>query len=238
MPPPTSSGSFNGAAPARARNVRELEPTKLPTNVLQRGRARAGAECDQPTFAGSVIKLLQRGRARAGAECSLVSDSRHPAYSGLQRGRARAGAECARTLRRASTRPRCFNGAAPARARNALRLNSVGHVFRASTGPRPRGRGMANPASRRAAGDAALQRGRARAGAECGQAHGRPPRDRRFNGAAPARARNEGESLEVLGNMLMGFNGAAPARARNAAAAPLPASQAALQRGRARAGAE
>ncbi len=59
----------------------------------------------------------------------------------------------------------------------------------ASTGPRPRGRGML---ARGPAGALryALQRGRARAGAEWQLAAGLARRRMRFNGAAPARARN------------------------------------------------
>ena len=63
--------------------------------------------------------------------------------------------------------PHRFNGAAPARARNAPSTRS-GHLNNgsASTGPRPRGRGMAPKPS-------------AAPAASC------------FNGAAPARARND-----------------------------------------------
>ena len=89
----------------------------------------------------------------------------------------------------------------------------------------------------------ALQRGRARAGAEClhvfiglvivldGFNGAAPARARNavpgvhkpqdcpggFNGAAPARARNDFESCVKLWQARSGFNGAAPARARNGA---------------------
>ena len=59
-----------------------------------------------------------------------------------------------------------------------------------------------------------LQRGRARAGAECHLRNGHPGRPRCFNGAAPARARNAAGTLsDPFGQAC--FNGAAPARARN-----------------------
>ena len=61
-----------------------------------------------------------------------------------------------------------FNGAAPARARNACRshFGATSNQL-ASTGPRPRGRGMrANPSLELRL-PIMLQRGRARAGAEC-----------------------------------------------------------------------
>ena len=60
-----------------------------------------------------------------------------------------------------------FNGAAPARARNGRHGNQRDHHVHASTGPRPRGRGM------------------------CCQFGGALLVWRSFNGAAPARARND-----------------------------------------------
>src|ERR1700689_3393729 len=87
--------------------------------VLQRGRARAGAECQPVHFVTLSMSWLQRGRARAGAECRIVL-------------------ELVAILLLASTGPRprgrgvglitcwrgrilwSFNGAAPARARSDL----------------------------------------------------------------------------------------------------------------------
>ena len=159
--------------------------------------------------------MLQRGRARAGAECVMgmaTEQANYTSFNGAAPARARNVDELA-VLRQP---PRRFNGAAPARARNAeiLRRDS-GAWSLASTGPRPRGRGMVMPADhsqtramslqrgRARAGaewsrpilanDAVklLQRGRARAGAECSQIQDRRKRHlARFNGAAPARARN------------------------------------------------
>ena len=62
-----------------------------------------------------------------------------------------------------------FNGAAPARARNATdSRSSMPRLAHASTGPRPRGRGMRTQLSKLLRQRAyELQRGRARAGAEC-----------------------------------------------------------------------
>ena len=92
-----------------------------------------------------------------------------------------------------------FNGAAPARARNVKRIVQVDSDLRWQ-----------------------LQRGRARAGAECGisvsMVRDHP---RRFNGAAPARARNVDRSVCESDATIIGFNGAAPARARNVCDAKL-----------------
>jgi len=88
------------------------------------------------------------------------------------------------------------------------------NITDASTGPRPRGRGMNPPVAQGRTGALMLQRGRARAGAECQCDGGRSAKDICFNGAAPARARNGSRSGQ--GSRRNGcFNGAAPARARN-----------------------
>jgi len=108
---------FNGAAPARARNAASLSRISSIFSMLQRGRARAGAECfgagigmvcagqastgPRPRGRGMALVydrfvtpfVLQRGRARAGAECVQGSANLLPVVL-LQRGRARAGAEC------------------------------------------------------------------------------------------------------------------------------------------------
>ena len=136
-----------------------------------------------------------------------------------------------------------FNGAAPARARNGGLARFGRRLRQASTGPRPRGRGMMVGAIKDFVCNLWLQRGRARAGAEWPTAVEMPPGERSastgprprgrgmdchresrlqpmlcFNGAAPARARN-GSHCRPKTNPGRGFNGAAPARARNGGAA-------------------
>ena len=94
-------------------------------------------------------------------------------------------------------------------------LLDIPDLWLASTGPRPRGRGMEYFGSF-APTLKMLQRGRARAGAECkSDAKIGEFVDSCFNGAAPARARNETDLICALRFSDMGFNGAAPARARN-----------------------
>ena len=112
-----------------------------------------------------------------------------------------------------------FNGAAP----RVWEMSSwpPWRNTSASTGPRPRGRGISAFYVRhcRAALRPKLQRGRARVGAECAAAGGSTKRkqgNRRFNGAAPARALDFGTSLQLKPGCLR--------------------SQFLLQRGRARAG--
>ena len=208
-------------------------------DALQRGRARAGAECGGVDEGLDLALVLQRGRARAGAEWSGNGLTISGVLT-LQRGRARAGAEWV-ILGKVSHFYACrFNGAAPARARN-------GSVARVND---PEG--------------LELQRGRARAGAECRQTPHLHAGTRSFNGAAPARARNEraqpagdcgGDGLQ-RGRARAGaewrpkgmgsaprcvrFNGAAPARARNDVCphCGFVDDRDVLQRGRARAGAE
>ena len=109
--------------------------------VLQRGRARAGAEINTSRLVGPVNITLQRGRARAGAEI-----------------RALAFGSCQRT--------NSFNGAAPARARKSSTRPSGSRSSRMLQ----RGRARAG-AEIACGGSSwrlslMLQRGRARAGAE------------------------------------------------------------------------
>jgi len=70
VPPHRGRGrsSFNGAAPARARNFDGFARRHAWAQKLQRGRARAGAEFDARRGGDALAALLQRGRARAGAE--------------------------------------------------------------------------------------------------------------------------------------------------------------------------
>ena len=74
--PKSPGGGFNGAAPARARNVIDVVAGIVVVSELQRGRARAGAEWGTLTTADSAPATLQRGRARAGAECLIAECNR------------------------------------------------------------------------------------------------------------------------------------------------------------------
>ncbi len=183
--------SFNGAAPARARNVaasyrRIATSAMASTGPRPRGRgmpigtgipARPAASTG-PRPRGRGMRCTCTGVAVLGIVCfngAAPARARNDAHViwpsdaallGLQRGRARVGAEC-QGQRSADIRQSCFNGAAPARARNLdYQPQSAAPV-------------------------AALQRGRARAGAECCRAwRTRQSCWRCFNGAAPAWARN------------------------------------------------
>src|SRR6266852_773658 len=85
--------------------------------MLQWGRARAGAEFLLALVAEELRDgELQWGRARAGAELQIWTRSALREVM-LQWGRARAGAELIQFARTSGT-SNCFNGAAPARARN------------------------------------------------------------------------------------------------------------------------
>ena len=183
-------------------------------------------------------EVLQRGRAPAGAECK--ASARTVGFNGAAPARARSETTGRATVREFGRNS--FTGAAPARARSGAPHR---HPALASTGPRPRGRGVAliGIASSRSPSFNGAAPARARsAWIGC---------DRRspvgFNGAAPARAREENRSGECRSC----FNGAAPARARSVepwqllqrGRAPAGAGWARfrrhwLQRGRARAGAE
>ena len=159
---------FNGAAPARARNERRDTGPSTVTLASTGPRPRGRGMCSAPrSTTGVSAEQLQRGRARAGAEWLVMCQTagaltasfngaapararnvssrdnavRTPATR-LQRGRARAGAECtsfdapAKRAAVASTGPR-------PRGRGMVALAKIhGVPFRASTGPRPRGRGM------------------------------------------------------------------------------------------------
>ncbi len=211
---PGNTSSFNGAAPAWARNFHPDAGFVPAQYSLQRGRARVGAELRRKSRSTSRWEKLQRGRARVGAEFASVF---HGNVIGA-RGFNGAAPAWARNSSRADSSKLVesgFNGAAPAWARNSCGwTNSNAPIKEASTGPRPRGRGIRqhhqlpmHPACR-------LQRGRARVGAEFGVfAHARG-RERGFNGAAPAWARNS-PSRSPPSISSNSFNGAAPAWARN-----------------------
>ena len=157
-----------------------------------------------------INSTLQRGRARAGAECAPVAAGLATGgFNGAAPARARNGDEQYKQKLR-----RCFNGAAPARARNECYGNPI-HVLKASTGPRPRGRGM-------------VRRGRLTSS-----------RRRGFNGAAPARARNATASRHRAQARQSASTGPRPrGRGMYAVTGNVRRHFAMLQRGRARAGAE
>ena len=161
------TSGFNGAAPARARNVAG-------------GAEGSGAE--------GVASTGPRPRGRGMLIIFRPLFGRELCFNGAAPARARNGSGSGGIGRRRTG----FNGAAPARARNdAATPVAPTSARRASTGPRPRGRGMrtislwetpaayrfngAAPARARNAPSALksqpsnlmLQRGRARAGAEC-----------------------------------------------------------------------
>ena len=86
---------FNGAAPARARRSFLVAFKPEFENKLQWGRARAGAEIEKRSAPPQKRLGLQWGRARAGAEMDRAELRINPSL-GLQWGRARAGAEMSR----------------------------------------------------------------------------------------------------------------------------------------------
>ena len=181
--------SFNGAAPVGARKAKAVVPHHRLHFLLQRGRARGGAEGRLPQFLLDCVgdgfngaapvgarkepsshsstssggastgprpwgrgrpppsntfrwcTPLQRGRARGGAEGPGPTESPwHPQW--LQRGRARGGAEGRKTSCRPGHGAQSFNGAAPVGARKVnWNWGGIGPCSRASTGPRPWGRG-------------------------------------------------------------------------------------------------
>ena len=65
--------SFNGAAPARARNVALPIPAMPPIRPLQRGRARAGAECC--AVEGGVVGLIHGFNGAAPARARNAESS-------------------------------------------------------------------------------------------------------------------------------------------------------------------
>src|SRR5665213_2857024 len=205
---------FNGAAPARARNEFGDVGMQINRRALQRGRARAGAECEWRSTVGAESRGFNGAApARARNAVKLDGPLRLPfGFNGAAPARARNAILPPHPFGAAQG----FNGAAPARARNEKQHpRGTCKGILASTGPRPRGRGMTMNVGVSARPVCMLQRGRARAGAECGEF---------------------GNRQTLLNNC---FNGAAPARARNVVAmTSLPFQLELLQRGRARAGAE
>ena len=228
--------------------------------LLQRGRARAGAECTTGPVLKSGLNELQRGRARAGAECGRRrprKNQQSESFNGAAPARARNGSswpsarpsQCfngaaparARNAPPSSAKqlePPRFNGAAPARARNGEEWSRCQNEIPASTGPRPRGRGMVMDPEYVLA-PPWLQRGRARAGAEWSPIGPSTARARsRFNGAAPARARNDYETRDRQTPITALQRGRARAGAEWSGRIAFCIGHRRLQRGRARAGAE
>ena len=177
------AGSFNGAAPARARNVvsrcsRIWREVIASTGPRPRGRGMCVPTVLPDLSTRASTGPRPRGRGMQPTQSRLCFNGAAPArarnaksrrlLAWLQRGRARAGAECARyaaasvVLCDASTGPR-------PRGRGMCAATSVQQraAIAASTGPRPRGRGMIIAEL-----NDALKNGLS------------------FNGAAPARARN------------------------------------------------
>jgi len=143
------------------------------------------------------------------------------------------------TLWREGYRRTCASMGPRPRGRGMFRLwKRVNRRRRASMGPRPRGRGMADITPTMLQ-DASRFNGAAPARARNGHRYiFTQLRARGFNGAAPARARNE-LRLNRHSALTCCFNGAAPARARNGPVGIALANAAVmLQWGRARAGAE
>ncbi len=167
------SSRFNGAAPAPdASQAKVVERFRHGHDIvsLQRGRARAGAEFGPASegikYFSTFRRMLQRGRARAGR--GIPSARRIPLRPST--GPRPRGARNLRLDRRTRDVPyQGFNGAAPARARNLLGFwtsTDTRPIPTASTGPRPRGRGMCRSCGLvyTANVNCWLQRGRARAG--------------------------------------------------------------------------
>src|SRR5665213_1374396 len=134
---------FNGAAPARARNEFGDVGMQINRRALQRGRARAGAECEWRSTVGAESRGFNGAApARARNAVKLDGPLRLPfGFNGAAPARARNAILPPHPFGAAQS----FNGAAPARARNArAHLDRWRDEFLASTGPRPRGRGMKN----------------------------------------------------------------------------------------------
>ena len=230
--------SFNGAAPGWARRAGGAW-LKLPADeLLQRSRARLGAESPEGTAPDGAPQAASTeprpvGRGEQPQRCPIPSST--CGFNGAAPGWARRGK--VRTARPARTQ--CFNGAAPGWARRAASIA---------------------PAARRRA---KLQRSRARLGAErvpawwaipkrapasteprpVGRGE-RSPQQRNFlssssfNGAAPGWARR-GKVIGDSHDPTCGFNGAAPGWARREYSGPVPPDAVTvLQRSRARLGAE
>ncbi len=254
---------FNGAAPAWARNLQTTPPVKTATALLQRGRARVGAEFNPQPSTAQEAAWLQRGRARVGAEFkpgilipagTIVASTgprprgrgipshKSPArskYSSLQRGRARVGAELGAANVLLTRIPVASTGPRP-RGRGILAAaSSLSSELSASTGPRPRGRGISR---------------RWRRCAGCRRASTGPrPRGRGitrsmmkcfcFQTGASTGPRPRGRGIKGQANPIYSrspcFNGAAPAWARNCRNKLFHSQRKRmLQRGRARVGAE
>ncbi len=262
---PLAAFCFNGAAPARARNVSAPGSRLWVGTALQRGRARAGAECDDAKRDRECATELQRGRARAGAECGkrCAALAKTRVASTGPRPRGRGMRISGRLQSSVDTSLSRFNGAAPARARNGIVFVWDWFVHCSFNGAAPARARNAEIDGVTMPSNYLLQRGRARAGAECKftganqmkrplastgprpRGRGMPPGGWKpdcstpcFNGAAPARARN-GPGPCCAGRLTSRASTGPRPRGRGMKIfnAKLEA-ELLLQRGRARAGAE
>jgi len=148
----------------RGRGNRTKMPTPIDKEMLQRGRARAGAEISSWWLHSKATRIASTG-PRPRGRGNLTTELCRAVKLKLQRGRARAGAEIGFAVCRAGLLLRASTGPRP-RGRGNWNISDRGETTRlASTGPRPRGRGNSGNA------------GIIRSARDC------------FNGAAPARAR-------------------------------------------------
>ena len=110
--------------------------------------------------------MLQRGRARAGAEIGAVLDPERETTQASTGPRPRGRGNSAWPAR-SENHPASFNGAAPARARKCSRIQFTCHRFDSFNGAAPaRARKYHDWTADGEGGLEELQRGRARAGAE------------------------------------------------------------------------
>ncbi len=164
-------------------------------------------EVTSAPLADTTAAVLQRGRARLGAESTVNLHGEFDNHA-LQRGRARVGAERGQRCARPFAEPSLQRGRARLGAESTLKIMKGSTHSTASTGPRPVGRGESSRsrlasartlrfngaapgwARRAAATDAAsvivlaLQRGRARLGAESG-ASPPPPHEQAHASTGP-----------------------------------------------------
>ena len=99
---------FNGAAPARARKSSPASKRRSTNQVLQWGRARAGAEISRtPCSSAKPMTASMGPRPRGRGNMSACRHRPPPAM--LQWGRARAGAEIAPSVTPSGASPQYLN---------------------------------------------------------------------------------------------------------------------------------